>query len=233
MDFLQSLLDNSQYTFIPAFVLGLMTAISPCPLATNISAIGFISRNIEDRKRVFINGIVYTLGRAFSYTLLAVIIFLGASKLNISMFFQGWGEKLLGPVLILIGLIMLDVIKLNIPGFSSLTEKLGEKSKDSALSTFLLGVVFALAFCPYSGVLYFAILIPMTVSSAGGLYLPVIFAVATGLPVILFAWLLAFAVGNVGKLYNRIKVFELWFRRVVSVIFILVGIYYLSVLFVK
>ena len=85
MDFLQSLLDNSQYTFIPAFVLGLMTAISPCPLATNISAIGFISRNIEDRKRVFINGIVYTLGRAFSYTLLAVIIFLGASKLNISM----------------------------------------------------------------------------------------------------------------------------------------------------
>jgi threonine/homoserine/homoserine lactone efflux protein len=94
-------------------------------------------------------------------------------------------------------------------------------------------VVFALAFCPYSGVLYFAMLIPMTVASASGLYLPVIFAIATGLPVILFAWLLAFAVGNVGKLYNRIKVFELWFRRVVSVLFILVGFYYITVLFVK
>jgi cytochrome c biogenesis protein CcdA len=233
MDFLQSILDNVQYAFVTAFVLGLMTAISPCPLATNISAIGFISRDIENRKKVFVSGLIYTLGRAFSYTLLAVVIYFGASKLNISMLFQGWGEKLLGPVLILIGLFMLDVLKIKFPGFSNLTDKLGEKSKGSYWSTFFLGVVFALAFCPYSGVLYFAMLIPMTVSSAGGLYLPVVFAVATGVPVILFAWLLAFAVGNVGKLYNKLKVFELWFRRVVSVIFIVVGIYYIVVLFVK
>ena len=231
MDFLQQLLDNSQYAFITAFVLGLMTAISPCPLATNISAIGFISRDIENRKKVFMNGVVYTLGRAFSYTTLAVIIFFGASKLNISMLFQGWGEKLLGPALILIGLLMLDVVKLKFPGFSALTDKLGEKSKGSYWGTFLLGVVFALAFCPYSGVLYFAMLIPMTVASASGLYLPVIFAIATGLPVVLFAWLLAFAVGNVGKFYNSIKVFELWFRRVVSVLFIAVGLYYVWILF--
>jgi len=230
---LQSILDNVQYAFVTAFVLGLMTAISPCPLATNISAIGFISRDIENRKKVFVSGLIYTLGRAFSYTSLAVVIYFGASKLNISMLFQGWGEKLLGPVLILIGLFMLDVLKIKFPGFSNLTDKLGEKSKGSYWSTFFLGVVFALAFCPYSGVLYFAMLIPMTVSSAGGLYLPVVFAVATGVPVILFAWLLAFAVGNVGKLYNKLKVFELWFRRVVSVIFIVVGIYYIVVLFVK
>lgn len=229
MDFLQSILDNSQYAFITAFVLGLMTAISPCPLATNISAIGFISRDIENRRKVFINGLIYTLGRAFSYTILAVVIFLGASKLDISLLFQGWGEKLLGPVLIIIGLFMLDVIKLKFPALSGITEKLGEKSKGSTWSTFLLGVVFALAFCPYSGVLYFAMLIPMTVASASGLYLPVIFAVATGLPVIVFAWMLAFAVGNIGNLYNRIKVFELWFRRIVSVAFIIVGIYYISV----
>lgn len=233
MDILQSILDNSQYAFTTALILGLMTAISPCPLATNISAIGFISRDIENRRKVFINGVVYTLGRAFSYTMLAVIIFFGASKLNISLLFQGWGEKLLGPALILIGLFMLDVVKIKFPGFSGITEKLGEKSKGSYLSTFLLGVVFALAFCPYSGVLYFAILIPMTVTSASGLYLPVVFAVATGLPVIIFAWLLAFAVSNIGRLYNSIKVFELWFRRVVSVVFILVGIYYISVLFLK
>ncbi|MDD2286646.1 MAG: aromatic aminobenezylarsenical efflux permease ArsG family transporter [Paludibacter sp.] len=231
MDFLQSILDNSQYAFITALVLGLMTAISPCPLATNISAIGFISRDIENRRKVFINGLIYTVGRAFSYTMLAVIIFFGASKLNISLMFQGWGEKLLGPVLILIGLFMIDVIQLKFPGFSGLTEKLGKKSKDSYWSTFFLGVVFALAFCPYSGVLYFAMLIPMTVASASGLYLPVVFAIATGLPVILFAWLLAFAVGNVGKLYNQIKTFELWFRRVVAVLFIFVGIYYVVLFF--
>jgi len=229
MDFLQTILDNSQYSFLTAIILGLMTAISPCPLATNISAIGFISRNIENRRRVFVNGLVYTLGRAISYTGLALIIFFGASKMHVSMIFQGWGEKLLGPALILIGLFMLDVIKIKFPGFSGLTDKIGENGKGSYWSTLLLGMVFALAFCPYSGVLYFVMLIPMTVTSASGLYLPVLFAIATGLPVIIFAWLLAYAVGNVGKLYNRIKLFELWFRRVVSVIFIAVGIYYILI----
>lgn len=231
MEILQSILDNSQYSFLTAIILGLMTAISPCPLATNISAIGFISRDLVNRRRVFINGLVYTLGRAISYTALALIIFFGASKMNVSMLFQGWGEKLLGPVMILIGLFMLDVIKLKFPGLSGLTDKIGEKSKGSYWSTLLLGMVFALAFCPYSGVLYFVMLIPMTVASASGLYLPVLFAIATALPVIIFAWLLAFAVGNVGKLYNHIKTFELWFRRIVSVIFIVVGIYYVVIFF--
>ena len=232
MEILQAILDNSQYAFVTAFVLGLMTAISPCPLATNISAIGFISRDIENQKRVFYNGLTYTLGRAISYTGLAVILYSGASKMQVSMLFQGWGEKILGPFLILTGLLMLDVIKLNFPGLSGLTDKIGERSKGSYWSTLLLGMVFALAFCPYSGVLYFAMLIPLTISSASGLYLPVVFAIATGLPVILFAWLLAFAVGNVGKMYNRIKVFELWFRRVVSVVFIGVGIYYIVIFLV-
>lgn len=232
MEILQAILDNSQYAFVTAFVLGLMTAISPCPLATNISAIGFISRDIENQKRVFYNGLTYTLGRAISYTGLAVILYSGASKMQVSMLFQGWGEKILGPLLILTGLLMLDVIKLNFPGLSGLTDKIGERSKGSYWSALLLGMVFALAFCPYSGVLYFVMLIPLTISSASGLYLPVVFAIATGLPVILFAWLLAFAVGNVGKIYNRIKVFELWFRRVVSIVFIGIGIYYIVILWV-
>jgi len=232
MEFLQNILENSQYAFVTAILLGLMTAISPCPLATNITAIGFISRDIKNRSRVFINGLVYTLGRAISYTGIAVIIYFGASKMHISMMFQGWGERLLGPALILIGLFMLDVIKIKFPGLSGLTDKIGESSKGSYWSTLLLGMVFALAFCPYSGVLYFVMLIPMTVASASGLYLPVLFAIATGLPVILFAWLLAYAVGNVGKLYNQIKTFELWFRRVVSIVFIGTGIYYIFLYFV-
>lgn len=227
MDILQNILDNSQYSIITAFILGLMTAISPCPLATNITAIGYISRDIENRQRVFLSGLIYTLGRVFSYTSLALLIFLGAGKLNISLIFQGWGEKLLGPLLIIIGLSMLGVLKMQFFNFSSLTEKLEKSSRKNYLSSFLLGVLFALAFCPYSGVLYFAILIPMTVSSAGGLYLPAVFAIATGLPVILFAWLLAFAVGNVGKLYNKIKTFETVFRKLVAIVFILTGLYYI------
>lgn len=233
MDLLQSILDNSQYGFITAFILGLMTAISPCPLATNISAIGFISRDLQNRKGVFISGLVYTLGRAFSYTALALLIYFGASKMNVSLLFQGWGEKLLGPILIIIGLLMLDIIKISFPSWNKLTESIGKKGKGSYWSTFLLGVVFALAFCPYSGVLYFAMLIPITISSASGLYLPVIFAFATGIPVIIFSWLLAYSVGFVGKLYNHIKVFELWFRRIVAVLFVLVGFYYTFIFFVK
>lgn len=227
MEFLQSILENTEYAVVAALVLGLMTAISPCPLATNISAIGFISRDIEDRKRVFMNGLVYTLGRAISYTGVAVVLYFGASQMEISMIFQGWGEKLLGPILIVIGLFMLDVIKIKFPGLSILTEKIGNRGKGSYWSSLLLGIVFALTFCPYSGVLYFMMLIPMTISSASGLFLPVVFAVATGIPVIIFAWLLAYAVGNVGKLYSKIKTFEIWFRRVVSVLFILVGLYYM------
>lgn len=226
MEFLQNILENTEYSIVAALVLGLMTAISPCPLATNISAIGFISRDIEDRKRVFMSGLVYTLGRVISYTVLAVILYFGASQMQISMIFQGWGEKLLGPILIIIGLFMLDIIKLKFPGFSGLTEKIGNRSKGNYWSSLLLGIVFALAFCPYSGVLYFMMLIPMTISSASGLFLPVVFAVATGIPVIIFAWLLAYAVGNIGKLYSKIRTFEIWFRRVVSVFFILVGLYY-------
>lgn len=228
MELLQRILENSQYSFITAAILGLMTAISPCPLATNISAIGFISRDLTDRRRVFLNGLVYTLGRAVTYVGIALIIFLGASQMNISGWFQRWGEKLLGPVLILIGLFMLDFIKLKLPDFmGSFTDKIGEKGRKSYLNTLLLGILFAMAFCPYSGVLYFVMLIPMTVASADGLYLPVIFAIATGIPVIIFAWLLAYAVGNVGKMYSRIKTFEIWFRRVVAVLFIVVGMYYI------
>jgi len=232
MDLLQQVLESSRYSFITAAVLGLMTAISPCPLATNISAIGFISRDLTDRRRVFLNGLVYTLGRAITYVGIALIIFFGASQVDISGWFQKWGEKLLGPLLILIGLFMLDFIKLRIPGgMGTFTEKIGEKGRNSYLNTLLLGILFAMAFCPYSGVLYFVMLIPMTVASTEGLFLPLIFAVATGVPVIIFAWLLAYAVSNVGKMYSHIRTFEVWFRRVVAVMFIGVGIYYIIVAF--
>lgn len=227
MEVLKAILENSQYAALTAFIVGLMTALSPCPLATNISAMGFIGKDITEKKRIFISGLAYTGGRTVSYTLLALLIYSGASQINLSRFLQGWGERILAPVLILIGLVMLDIIKMRFPGFSGLAEKVGVKGKYKYLGAFLLGIIFALAFCPYSGVLYFAILIPLTIKSAGGLFLPVLFAVATGLPVIIFAWLLAYAVGSVGKLYNRIRSFEIWVRRSVGILFIASGIYLL------
>ncbi len=229
--FLQNLFSNSSMPVVSAFLLGLMMAISPCPMATNITAIGFIGKDVDDRKRVFINGLIYTLGRALAYTLLAVIIFIGADQFKISGWCQQYGEKIIGPLMLIIGVLMLDVIRLNFPGFNNLTQRFQRKSKHTYWDVLLIGVVFALAFCPYSGVLYFGMLIPMTVSSASGLYLPVVFAFATGLPVILFAWLIAYTVSGVGKVYNSLKSFEVWFRRVVSVIFIIVGIYYIVVIY--
>lgn len=227
MDFFNSILENSTMPWVTAFVLGLMTAISPCPLATNITAVGFISKDIENRKRVFINGLLYTLGRAISYTAIALIIYLGADQFKFSGFFQRYGEKILGPLLIIIGLFMLGVIKIKFPGMSGLTSKMDTKTKWGYFDTILLGMIFALAFCPYSGVLYFGMLIPMTIGSVSGLYLPIVFALATGIPVIIFAWVLAFAVSGIGNVYNKVKIFELWFRRVIAVLFIAVGIYYI------
>lgn len=208
-----------------------MTAISPCPLATNITAIGFISKDIENRNKVFYNGLIYTLGRTLSYSLLAVILFYGANQFKISGFFQSYGEKIIGPLLILIGLIMLDLLSIKFPGLASLTDKLGKKRGAKYWDVFLLGIVFALAFCPYSGVLYFGILIPLTISSGNAILQPVVFAIATGIPVILFAWVIAYTISSVGVFYNKVKAFEIWFRRAVSVIFITVGVYYVVIIY--
>jgi len=232
MNFLQQLLDSTTAPVLTAFLLGLMTAISPCPLATNITAIGYISRDIKIRRKVFINGLLYTLGRAITYTVLGVILYFGASKFQISRLFQANGGKILGPLLLIVGILMLDVIKFRLPGGGSLTDKISSKLKfDSGWSALLLGIVFAMAFCPYSGVLYFGMLIPITITSASGLYLPLVFAIATGLPVIFVAWLLAYSISEIGVFYNRIKTFERWFRRIVAAIFILGGIYYLYVFY--
>jgi len=227
MEFLTNLLDNTTLPWLTALLLGLMTAISPCPLATNITAIGFISKDIGNRNRVFINGLVYTLGRAVTYTAIAFIIFLGADQMKFGGFFQHYGEKIIGPLLILIGLFMLDLIRIKFPGVNRLISGIPEKKKGGYFDALLLGLLFALAFCPYSGVLYFGMLVPMTIASASGLYLPVVFAVATGIPVIIIAWLLAYTVSGVGIVYNKMKTFEHWFRRIIAVLFIAVGIYYI------
>jgi len=227
---LNSILENTNTPLITALILGLMTAISPCPLATNITATAYIAKNISNKKLVFLSGIIYSLGRATSYTIIGVILFFGANQFQISRFFNQNGEKYLGPLLILIGLIMLNIIKINFLGKSSFTEKLTSKFEGKGLlGSFFIGVIFALAFCPYSGALYFGMLIPLTISSADGLYLPIVFAFGTGLPVILFTYLLAFAASSVGVFYSKIASIEKILRYVAGVIFIVTGIYYVMI----
>jgi len=230
MDILQSLLENYNIPILSAFILGLMTAISPCPLASNITATAFISKNISSKRKVFLSGLLYSLGRGFSYTTIGLVLYFGASKFHIARFFNQNGEKYLGPLLIIIGLIMLNIIKLKFLDKLDFQERLSEKFKDKGLlGSFLIGVVFALAFCPYSGALFFGMLIPITIASADGLYLPIVFAFATGLPVILFTYLLAFTVGKVGIFYNRITKVEKIMRTVAGVVFIISGLYYISI----
>ena len=229
MDFLQNLLDNSNIPVITAFLLGLLTAISPCPLATNITAIGFISKDIGNRNKIFLGGLLYTLGRVVAYTGLGIILISilkeGSSMFSLQKGISKYGEILIAPVLIFVGVFMLFGDRLNLPKFGFSGTGKAEKLKGN-LGSLLLGVLFALAFCPTSGLFYFGMLIPMSAAEPGGYLLPIVYAVATGLPVILVAWILAYSVAGIGKFYNRIQVFQKWFNRVVAVLFIAVGIYY-------
>ena len=229
MDFLQSILDNNSVPAITAFILGILTAISPCQLATNITAIGFIGKDIENHHRIFINGLLYTLGRVVTYTVLGFVLIPilreGASMFSVQKAISKYGEMLIAPLLIVIGIYMLDIIKLNLPKINFSGENLKKKTKGGWGALFL-GILFSLAFCPTSGIFYFGMLIPMSAAETGGYLLPVVYAIATGLPVILVAWVLAYSVAGLGKFYNRMQVFEKWFRKVVAILFIVVGIYY-------
>jgi len=227
MSFMEAM-STSSFPLIAAFFIGLMTALSPCPLATNITAIAYISKKINNGKKTILTGVVYTIGRMFTYVLLAsLIVYIGINVQTISLFLQKYGEKILGPLLIFIGLVMLNIIKL--PSLKSgerinkIKEKLSEKGY---LGSFLLGVLFALAFCPFSAVLFFGMLIPLALKFSDGILIPSIFALATGLPVIIFSFILTFSVSKLGKIMNKVQIFEKYMRYFISIVFLIVGIYY-------
>ncbi|MDD3284168.1 MAG: aromatic aminobenezylarsenical efflux permease ArsG family transporter [Patescibacteria group bacterium] len=231
MDFINSLINNYNIPALSAFLLGILTSISPCPLATNITAVAFISKDIKTPKYTILSGLFYTIGRGISYTLLATLIYFGLSSFQVSRIFQGWGDKVLGLILIVLGLIMFGIIKINIKNNNQTIEKIKiYLSNKGHLGSMALGMLFALAFCPYSGVLFFGILIPLTLSSSFGLFLPPLFALGTGLPVIIFSFLLAFSIGIVGKAFKVVQKIEKWLRYIVASIFIITGIYYMQFL---
>ncbi len=229
MEWLQSLLESSSTPVLTAFLLGLLTSLSPCPLATNIAAIAYIGKHIESRKRVFCNGLLYALGRVTSYTLLGVVLIVllksGSSLFGFGRIIGKCGEMLLGPALVLIGLYMLFGSKLSLPsfGFGGKGEGLTDKG---GVGVFLIGVLFALAFCPTSGIFYFGMLIPMSATATMGYLLPVLFAIATALPVLTVAWILAFSAGQIAKVYGCMQTLRRWLNVVVGVLFVLIGIFY-------
>lgn len=229
MEYLQNLLEGSTVPAVTAFLLGLLTAISPCPLAANIAAIGYLSKDIENRRRVFRNGLLYTFGRILAYTLLgaALLIVLrqGASVFAIERTLARWGEPSIAPVLAAIGLFLLFGHRLDLPkfGFRGSGERIARRGGWGSL---LLGMLFSLAFCPTSGVFYFGMLIPLSAAEPGGYFLPAVFAVATGLPVVVAAWLLAYSVAGIGVFYNRMQTIQKWVTRIAGTLFIAAGIYY-------
>lgn len=210
-----------------AFWLGILTSISPCPLATNIAAISFVGRRVGSPFKVFLTGLLYTAGRTLTYVVLGVLLvssLLSAPYLSHAL--QKYMNKALGPLLILIGMVLLELISVSFSG-SGVSEKMQKRVNAMGMSgAMLLGLVFALSFCPVSAALFFGSLIPLALRCESGVILPSAYGIATGLPVLVFAVLIALGARRVGQTYNKLVVFEKWARRVTGAIFVVVGIYY-------
>ncbi len=210
-----------------AFWLGILTSISPCPLATNIAAISFVGRRVGSPAKVFLAGLLYTAGRTLTYLVLGVLLVSSLlSAPYLSHVLQKYMNKALGPILILVGMVLVEFIQINFSG-AGVSEKMQKRVEALGMwGALLLGVVFALSFCPLSAALFFGSLLPVALRCESGIILPSTYGVATGLPVLVFAVLIALGAKRVGETYNKLVPFEKWARCITGGIFILVGIYY-------
>lgn len=213
--------------FFSALWLGILTAISPCPLATNIAAISFIGRKAGQKNHVIVSGFLYSAGRTIAYVLLGIVITAGMlGSAEASRFLQKYMNEALGPILIILGLVLLGWIGAG----ASLhigAEKLQEKAKRGGLLWAVpIGFLFALSFCPVSAGLFFGGLLPLALKHQSSVMLPVVYGIGTSLPVVIFAFLMAFGSAYVGKAFNRLTHVEIWIRRLAGTAFILAGVYY-------
>jgi len=212
-----------------ALWLGLLTALSPCPLATNIAAISYVGKRVDRPALVLSGGLIYTLGRTLSYILVALLVVKGLLSLSaVSMFLQQNLNLVLGPALFLVGLLLLDVIPWPWTGSSSrFFEKLQKRADSLGLwGAALLGVAFALAFCPVSAALFFGSLVPLAVKHGSPLLLPSVYGLGTAVPVVVFSFILAFSANRLSRAFNALTIIERWMRRLTAVVFLLVGGYY-------
>jgi cytochrome c-type biogenesis protein len=216
-----------------ALWLGILTSISPCPLATNIAAVSFLSKKIAHPFMVFISGLAYTIGRMTAYAVLGWIII--SSLLNVpqvAQFLQKYMVKALGPILIITGLFLWEVITLKLPGPALSAKHQNKLAESGGRGAFLLGLVFALAFCPVSAALFFGSLIPLALKSKAGILLPFVYGVGTGLPVLMFAVAIALGVTSLSHWFCKITKIEYYTRRITGIVFILAGLYYTGIYFV-
>jgi len=216
--------------FASALWLGILTSISPCPLASNVAAISFLSKKITHPVLVLISGLAYTLGRMVSYAVLGWIIISSVLSVpQVAQFLQKYMGKALGPLLILTGLILLEVITIRLPWLSLSQKHHNRLAESGAPGAFLLGFIFALAFCPISAALFFGSLIPLAINSKSGIVLPFIYGIGTGLPVFVFAVAIAFGATSLSHWFGKITRLEYYTRKVTGIIFILVGLYYTEI----
>lgn len=217
-----------------ALWLGILTSISPCPLATNIAAVSFLSKKVVHPTAVFISGLAYTLGRMSAYTALGwVIISSLLSVPQVAQFLQKYMVKLLGPILIITGLFLLEAIRLKLPYLTLSQENQNKLVESGTIGSFVLGLIFALAFCPVSAALFFGSLIPLALNNNSGISLVLIYGIGTGLPVLIFAVTIALGLTFLNHWFRSITRFEYYTRKITGVIFIIVGSYYFSVYILK
>lgn len=213
-----------------ALWLGLLTSISPCPLAANIAAISYLGKRVDRPAHVLFSGLLYTVGRTLSYVLVALIVVKSLlSMSSVSLFLQRNLNKGLGPVLVIVGLLLLDVIPWPWTGGggSAFFERIQKKAANLGLwGAGLLGFILALTFCPVSAALFFGSLLPLSVQHESPVLMPSVYGLGTALPVVVFAGILAFAANRVSKAFNALTFIERWMRRITAVVFILVGGYY-------
>ncbi len=206
---------------------GVLTSISPCPLATNIAAISYIGKKVEHPRLVLATGLLYTLGRSVVYLALGVLLVESLlSAPHVSFFLQRYMMKILGPLLIIVGMFLVGLVKINITGLGTSNTILRRADRMGIWGAGLLGIVFALSFCPTSAALFFGSLIPLAVKSQSGIILPLLYGIGTALPVVVFAFLIAAGAHYVGNVFHRITQFELWARRITGALFIGIGIYF-------
>lgn len=207
--------------------LGVLTSISPCPLATNIAAVTYVGNKLDNKAKVVISGCLYILGRMAAYSILGGIIIAGLLSISrLSNLLQDYANMVLGPILIIVGIFLVGIIPLNIPN-PGINEGLRKKAESLGLwGALILGFLFALSFCPVSAALFFGSLIPLSAKFQSSIILPSVYGIGTGLPVFLFAVLMAFGANFVGRFFNRITQFAIWARRATGAVFMAVGAYY-------
>lgn len=211
---------------ISAATLGLLTAISPCPLATNIAAVSFIGRHAETPARSLRVGLAYVVGRTLCYVLLAAVLAAGLlAAASTSAALSRILGLLVGPVLVIAGAMLAGLIPLpnwSFPGRAVAARLAG---RGDSVGAFALGALFALSFCPSSAALFFGGLVPLATRAHSSVFVPMVFGIATGVPALIFAILISSGVHSAGRAFDRLAAIEKWLRRIAALMLIGVGVY--------